>query len=136
MQVVTQLQLHRIVSKHVSATKVCLPGLEDRSKVNKEDVVSLDSAIRKTFFVGLEGIRTASHHPLVPMAFNAKAGSPKFVDFVAYLFLANAWVYQIALDLIEQSLGFILGVEKSRGFVLVCGDRVCVACHSRMIEAS
>lgn len=94
------------------AAKVSLPGLEDGAQVDKQDVTGLDGAVGRRLLVREQGVRAAAHDALVPVRLDAVARGGERVDLFAELGLGDARADEVALDLVEEGDGLVLGVEQ------------------------
>lgn len=100
------------VGQHKGAPKVGLPGLKDGAQVDEEDVVGREGAVGRRLLVGEEGVRAAAHHALVPVRLDVVAPGGQLVDLLAQFGLGDAGTDQVALDLLEEGDGLVLGVEQ------------------------
>lgn len=112
-QRIPQPALGRVrVGQHKRPPKVGLPRLEHGAEVDEEDVVGRDGAVRGGLLVREQGVRPAAHDALVPVRLDVVAPGGELVDLLAELGLGGARPDEVALDLVEEGDGFVLGVEQ------------------------
>lgn len=105
------LRLVRL-GQHKRPSKVGLPRLEHGAQVDEQDVVRRDGAVGRGLLVGKQRVRAAPHDALVPVRLDVVAPRGQLVDLLAQLGFGDAWAQEIALDLLEEGDGLILGVEQ------------------------
>ena len=115
-QVVAQRVLALVVAEHERAPEVGLPPIEDRAEIAEHDVVVGDGAVRRILPVGLQRVLPRTHDSLVPVPLDAEHLDGQIADLVGQLALADACTdHAAALDLVEQLLRPILGIEEHFG---------------------
>ena len=93
--VAAEFSFERIVAYNVGPAEICLPFLEHRAEVEKDNVVLTNREVWRIFIIGSQSVRSGAHNAFVPVAGDAEHALGKRVDALINFAFLRSWPNQV-----------------------------------------